>query len=153
MNPGRSRTSSPWRWRRGPSPASSGSPSSGAPAAAPATGELGQLGLQDEPELAAGSHRIGVGAAQKPPLDKGLDVGWVGAGGLPLIEHDGPRVLLAAEDQLGLALALRRVVPHRERHRQHETHDGENDEQSGHREALLSTQFAGLSSRTSYQSA
>ena len=71
-------------------------------------------------------------------LDKGLDIGWVGAGGLPLIEHDGPRVLLAAEDQLGLALALRRVVPHRERHRQHETHDGENDEQSGHREALLS---------------
>ena len=104
------------------------------------TGELGQLGLQDEPELAADSHRIAVGAAQKPALDKGLDSGWVGAGGLPLVEHDGPRVLLAAEDQLGLALALRRVVPHRERHRQHEAHDGENDEQSGHREALLSAQ-------------
>ena len=35
------------------------------------TGELGQLGLQDEPELAAGSHRIAVGAAQKPSLDSG----------------------------------------------------------------------------------
>ncbi len=86
-------------------------------------------------ELAVFRHRVLVFPAQEPVLDKKVDargkcVGQVGV--LEPEKGDRARVLLAAENELGLLFPLRLVTPDRHRDRQQNGHDGERDEQRRH---------------------
>ena len=86
-------------------------------------------------ELAVFRHRVLVFLAQEPVLDqkveaRGQCVRQVGV--LEPEEGNRARVLLAAEDELGLFFPLRLVTPDWHRDRQQNGHDGERDEQRRH---------------------
>jgi hypothetical protein len=53
----------------------------------------------------------------------------------PLEQADGPRVLLAAKDQLGFLFALRHLMPHRHGNREHDAHDAHRNQERDHRES------------------
>ena len=86
-------------------------------------------------ELAVFRHRVLVFLAQEPVLDQKVDARGKGVrqvGVLEPEEGDRARVLLAAENELGLLFPLRLVTPDRHRDRQQNGHDGERDEQRRH---------------------
>src|SRR5690606_4545208 len=81
--------------------------------------------------------RILVLAAQVAFLDQEVDAGRMGARDAPLVERDRMRVLLQTEQQLFFTLALRLLGPHGHRDAQQQHHDGDGDQQGGHRVASL----------------
>lgn len=74
--------------------------------------------------------------AQVMPLHEQIDARGKRAG-LHLEEADGADVLLPAEDQFRLLLALRLVAPDGQRHGHQDRHHGQPNEQRGHRIAAL----------------
>jgi hypothetical protein len=88
----------------------------------------------DDLELSVLSHRVLVFLAEEPLLNEDVDA-WreVAGSHLPLVMVDGPRILLAAEDELDFLFPLRLVPPdgHGDRHQHH--HDRERDQQRRHR--------------------
>jgi hypothetical protein len=91
---------------------------------------------RDDLEVVAGNWIL-VLLPQKFLVDQHVDVWREGVGELTLKQHDGALVLLAAPNQLLLALAPRGVAPHRECDRHHHAHDTEAHEQRCHRVAAL----------------
>jgi hypothetical protein len=87
-------------------------------------------------ELSILGHRVFVLLSEKPSRHEDVDArreeGRI-LGVLEFEERDSPRILLAAKDELGLFLSLRFVTPHGHRDRQQDGHDGQRDEQGGHR--------------------
>ena len=67
-------------------------------------------------------------------MNEDVKAGRIDAGaGTPLKQADGAGVLFTAEDQLGFFLALRHLLPRRHGRRREHRHDGQRDEQGGHR--------------------
>ncbi len=89
-----------------------------------------------ELEVAAGDGVL-VLLPQVAVVEEHVDAGRQRVGELALIEGDRPRVLLAAEDQLGFLFTPGRRVPDRERDGHHHRHHAHGDEQRRHRVAAL----------------
>ena len=110
--------------------------------APPAPGHLAArnagVGLHRRPgqelEVAAGDGVL-VLLPQVAVVEEHFDAGRQRVGELALIEGDRPRVLLAAEDQLGFLLTPGRRVPDRERDGHHHRHHAHGDEERRHRVA------------------
>ena len=94
-------------------------------------------GEKDWNEIVIGD-RIFVLLAEKSLVYQEIDVGrqrsWTR---FPLEQADRPRVLLAAEHELGFLLPSSHLVPHRHRRRHHDRRDAQADEQRGHGVSLL----------------
>ena len=87
--------------------------------------------MSEETELAGTvfRERVRIGFAQELFLDENFDVGGVGACIFSMIELDRLHVLIAAKDELLLALALHDLLPQRHRccHRDTENHEPNHD--------------------------
>lgn len=85
-------------------------------------------------EVLAG-HGVEILLPQESLLDQFLDVGWRRARKLPLIQSQCVGILLEAEQQFLLALPLLLLTPHGHGDGHQDQHDGDPDEQDGHRVA------------------
>ena len=109
-------------------------PSRGGSTQPTATRRLGARGAGEyRLELAVGGHRIFVLLAEELLLHQHVDVGRAGAGAhASFPQADGADVLLAAENQLRLFLALGLVTPRRKGGAHQDGHHGQAHQQSRH---------------------
>src|SRR6185295_8133766 len=90
----------------------------------------------DHLELAVLGHRVLELLAEEVLVQQDVHVRRKRVRVLALKEHDGARVLLAAEDQLRFLLALGRRLPRGQGHGEEDRHDGHGGEQCRHGEAV-----------------
>jgi len=91
-------------------------------------------------EFAVRAHRVFVLLPKISPVYEHVEARWKGVrhvGVLESVQGDRPRVLLAAEDKLGLLFASGLMPPDRHRDREQNGHNGQRNQQGSHCVSLL----------------